>query len=215
MAKNFKIADIKNNTLYNVSLIDNWDGSAETKTMTGDELKSFTNAVAHLYDIHATEITPTDEMDGKKMKEKIINQIIEFFKENEEIFENSIEELDSYNGYLGDGRYYYMEDINEFYSDTDPIDLLYRVFYGYDEDTYTTDGSGNEIYSEFNPNRTYFHYNGYGNLVSSDYRDYTRYLDHYVIAEMNENRRYIDSIENNDELAALFDALGECEKTEV
>lgn len=62
MAKNFKIADIKNDSLYSVSLIDNWDGSTETKTMTGDELKSFTNAAAHLYDIHAMEIeTQTEE----------------------------------------------------------------------------------------------------------------------------------------------------------
>lgn len=68
MAKNFKIADIKNDSLYSVSLIDNWDGSTETKTMTGDELKSFTNAAAHLYDIHATEIeAPADEMEEKKM----------------------------------------------------------------------------------------------------------------------------------------------------
>lgn len=62
MAKNFKIADIKNDSLYSVSLIDNWDGSTETKIMTGDELKSFTNAAAHLYDIHATEIEAVAEL---------------------------------------------------------------------------------------------------------------------------------------------------------
>ena len=55
MAKNFKIADIKNDSLYNVSLIDNWDGSTEQRKMTGAELVSFTNAFLHLYDIHAEE----------------------------------------------------------------------------------------------------------------------------------------------------------------
>lgn len=38
MAKNFKIADIKNDSLYTVSLIDKWDGTSESKTMSGDEL---------------------------------------------------------------------------------------------------------------------------------------------------------------------------------
>lgn len=41
MAKNFKIADIKNDSLYSVSLIDNWDGSTETKTMTGGRIEKF------------------------------------------------------------------------------------------------------------------------------------------------------------------------------
>lgn len=57
MAKNFKIADIDRNALYTVSTIDNWDGHAEQKQMTGADLVSFTNAAAHLYDIHAEEIT--------------------------------------------------------------------------------------------------------------------------------------------------------------
>ena len=148
------------------------------------------------------------------MKESIINQIIEFFENNEEIFNSCMEELDSYNGYLGDDRYYCMEELDEFYSDTKPIDLLYRTFYGHDDDTWTTDASGNKTYGEFNPNRTYFYYNGYGNLVSSDYKDYTGHLDHYAVEEMSENRHYINSIEDDEELSALFDALEEDEETE-
>lgn len=148
------------------------------------------------------------------MKENIINQIIEFFNDNEEIFNACMEELDSYNGYLGDDRYYCMEELDEFYSDTKPIDLLYRVFYGHDDDTWTTDARGEKTYGEFNPNRSYFRYNGYGNLVSSDYKDYTGHLDHYAVEEMSENRRYIDSIEEDEELSALFDALEENEETE-
>lgn len=69
MAKNFKIADIKNDSLYTVSLIDKWDGTSESKTMSGDELKSFTNAAAHLYDIHATEIEKLEkEEEENKMR---------------------------------------------------------------------------------------------------------------------------------------------------
>lgn len=55
MAKNFKIADIDNNSMYKVSTIDKWDSSTETKIMSGEYLKSFTNACNHLYDIHVTK----------------------------------------------------------------------------------------------------------------------------------------------------------------
>lgn len=139
--------------------------------------------------------------------EEVTAAIIEFFKNNEEIFNACMEELDSYNGYLGDDRYYCMEELNELYSDTKPIDLLYRTFYGHDDDTWTTDASGNKTYGEFNPNRTYFYYNGYGNLVSTDYKDYSAHLDNYAVEEMSENRHYINSIKNNEELNALFDEL--------
>ena len=57
MAKNFKIADINRSARYSVATIDNWNGHAETREMTGAELVTFTNAAAHLYDIHAEEIT--------------------------------------------------------------------------------------------------------------------------------------------------------------
>lgn len=143
------------------------------------------------------------------MKESSIKKIIEFFEENESIFNECIEELDSYNGYLNDDRYYEMEMLDEFYSDTEPTEILRRAYYGYDADSYTTDGYGNRSYGEFNPNREYFSYNGYGNLISSDYKDYSAYLEEYVIEAMRENRYYIDSIDNNTELSALFDELEE------
>lgn len=37
----------------------------------------------------------------------IINDIIAFFRDNESAFCDAIEELDSYNGYLGDNRYFF------------------------------------------------------------------------------------------------------------
>lgn len=146
------------------------------------------------------------------MNENTIEKIIEYFEENEEVFNACIEELDSYNGYLNDDRYYLMEDLNEFYNGTDPIELLNRAYYGRDDDTWTTDASGNKTYGEFNPNREYFYYNGYGNLVSSDYKDYSAHLDRYAIESMSENRSYIDSIESDEELSALFDELEEEEE---
>ena len=141
------------------------------------------------------------------MRDQTIKKIIEYFENNEELFNSCIEELDSYNGYLGDNRYYEMELLNEFYAGADPIEILNRAYFGRDDDNWHTDSRGEKTYGEFNPNRDYFYYNGYGNLVSSDYKDYSAQLDHYAIEDMCENRQYIDSIEDDEELAALFDEL--------
>ena len=41
-----------------------------------------------------------------RTKEQITNAIITYFENNEDIFNDCIEELDSYNCYLNDERYY-------------------------------------------------------------------------------------------------------------
>lgn len=116
---------------------------------------------------------------------------MELFNENEELFNSTIEELDGYNGYLGDDRYYEMEYLNEFYNSVEPLELLQRAYFGRDDDNYITDSNGNKTYSKFNPNRNYFYYNGYGNLVSSDYKDYSYKLDNYFIDALLENYQYL------------------------
>ena len=146
------------------------------------------------------------------MRENTIKKILEYFESNEEIFNQCIEELDSYNGFLGDDRYYEMEMLKDFYHGVDPIELLQRAYYGRDDDNWHTDSHGGKVYGEFNPNRDYFYYNGYGNLVSSNYKDYSAHLDSYVIEEMSENRMYIDGIEESPELSTLFDELEDSEQ---
>lgn len=139
-------------------------------------------------------------------KENAIKAIIEYFKNNEEEFENVIEQADSYDGYLGDNRHYYMEDLDEFYSDTEPTELLNRVYYGHDDDNYTTDEHGDKHYSEFCPNRTYFYYNGYGNLVSTDYKDYSAYNDEYFAEKLinNEYGNYVDLPEEVEDIIEKY-----------
>ena len=141
------------------------------------------------------------------MENETIKKIIEYFENNEEEFNSAIEELDSYNGYLGDDCYYEMYLLDEFYSGTNPTELLQRAYFGRDDDDWITDERGIKHYREFNPNRKYFYYNGYGNLASSDYKDYSDHLDNYVVQAMNENRNYIYTIEEEDDLRALFDEL--------
>lgn len=151
-------------------------------------------------------------MNENRTKEAVIADIIQYFKGNEDVFSDCVEELDSYNGYLGDDRYYSMEELNDLYSGQEPQEILLRAFYGFDADSWSTDSSGNKTYGAFNPNRDYFYFNGYANLVSSDYKDYSNKLDECAIEEMSENRSYIDSIENDDTLAGLFDELEEIEE---
>ncbi len=150
----------------------------------------------------------------KRTTENIIADIIAYFENNEDVFNDCMEELDGYNGYLGDDRYYSMDELDEFYRGSDPLEILRRAYYGRDDDTYTTDSSGNKTYGEFNPNRDYFYYNGYGNLVSSDYKDYSNKLDNYFIESLSENRRYICNMDEYEELTALFDELEAVEEGE-
>lgn len=151
------------------------------------------------------------EIRATRTTEEVTAAIVEFFKENEDVFNDCIEELDTYNGYLNDDRYYFMDELDELYTGTEPSEILRRAFYGYDAETYTTDGSGNREYGQFNPNREYFTFNGYGNFVSADYKDYSAHLDNYAVQAMHENRDYIDTIENNEKLAELFDELEQAE----
>jgi hypothetical protein len=136
----------------------------------------------------------------------IQEQLKELLEQDEQLFNTAIEELDSYNGYLGDNRYYSMDELNDLYSGTEPIEILQRAYFGRDNDTWTTDSSGNKTYSEFNPNREYFTYNGYGNLVSSDYKDYSYLLDEYFIDALIEDA---DCLYLDDEIMNIINGAAE------
>lgn len=136
---------------------------------------------------------------------KNIEKIIDFFEENTDIFNEAIEELDNYNSYLSDERYNLMYELDELLTDKTPTEILNLAFYGYDENY--QDGT-------FNSNREYFKFNGYGNLVSSDYRDYSDWITKETIEEMSLNRYYIDTIDKYEELANLFDRFEDEEEEE-
>ena len=184
------------------------DSPRGCKTVSNSEVKPgdkvvYNNRFTLVIDEPETE----EEETTKRTTEEITADIIEYFENNEDIFNDCIEELDSYNGYLGDDRYFSMDELADLHNGIEPSELLRRAFYGYDEETYTTDRDGNKTYGAFNPNRDYFRYNGYGNLVSADYKDYSGMLEPFAIEVMRENRDYIDSIDDNEELSALFDEL--------
>lgn len=133
-------------------------------------------------------------------REDKIQAIIDYFEDNEDIFNDCIEDLDNCNGTLGDDRYEYMDDIDVLFS-FNLSDVLRMAFYGEDE-------SG----GEFCPNRTYFKIDGCGNLFSADSKDYSDFLNESIVEEMSEWD--LESVENNPELSALFEALNEDEEDE-
>jgi hypothetical protein len=125
------------------------------------------------------------------MLKTVKKQLKELFENDEQLFNSTIEELDSYNGYLSDDRYYEMEMLSDFFHGADPIDLLNRAYFGYDADNWHTDSHGNREHAAFNPNREYFTFNSYGNLVSTNYKDYSTHLDNYFIDSLIENYEYL------------------------
>ena len=114
---------------------------------------------------------------------KLVEKLLEYYKENMEDFANDIEELDDWTGCLYDDKIYPMDDLNEFFSNEKPDEIISRAFYGYDEPI-----NENEQRQPFNPNREFFYFNGYGNLVSIAEKDYSDYLDIAFIQDIIDNR---------------------------
>lgn len=152
-------------------------------------------------------VEKVEETEPARTREEVVADILAYFEENDDTFTACLEELDSYNGYLGDDRYYDMEELAEFYHDADPLELLNRAYYGYAENSCTVDQWGTKRHDPFNPNADYFRYNGYGNLVSSDYKDYSDHLDRYAVDAMQEDRAELPTIDDTPELSDLFDEL--------
>lgn len=140
-------------------------------------------------------------------RENVINEIIEIFEGDEELFIEAVEEIDDWNGFLEHHRYVEMELLEDVLDGRDVLDILNMSYFGKDEDSW------NDV-SSFNPNRNYFRFNGYGNLVSSDYKDYSYYLNEDLIENLYEQRYKLCVIDNNSELKELFDKLEELEELE-
>lgn len=140
-------------------------------------------------------------------REEAIRALKDMFENDEDLFVETIEDLDSYNGFLGDDRIYEMELLDECYSETEPLEILRRAFFGYDGDTSDASYTDSRHFEPFNPNRDYFYWNAYGNLVSTDYKDYSYKLDDDFIEEVidNINRLWI---RDNDEVMDIINKIG-------
>lgn len=126
-------------------------------------------------------------------------KIINWFKDYEEAFNDCIEELDFCIGYLEYDRCYSMEYFDDFMTGVEKIEVVKMAFFGRDEDS--------EYHSPFNPMRKYFKRNEDGNLISSDHKDYSKFLDERFVLKLAKYRNILPCIDQFDDLSELLNEL--------
>lgn len=103
-------------------------------------------------------------------KEDFINYIekrmIDYWKAYNDSFSRVCEELDSYDGFLGDDRIYSMDELDDLLYDKKPSEVLQMV------DT-----------NNFNYNDDYFYYDTYDGICSTDEKDYYNYVNYSDVFE--------------------------------
>ena len=132
-----------------------------------------------------------------------VEMLIDLFKEM-----NESELISVWNEYCREVNKYDDEimtayDLEEWVNNSnDTINILNRFFFGYDD--MNREGSAN-------PNRDYFTFNGYGNIISFDYI-YNEYVDEFYYIEVEELAEYIIENKNsfyNDEIQDFLDQYEE------
>lgn len=130
-------------------------------------------------------------------KTEKLNALLEYFENNEDALNDLLNDLDAENGFLGDNAIYEMELLPDIVGNRSIFDLLNMAYFGGDD--WNKNGS-------FNPNRDYFYFNGYGNLVSTDRRDYSFLLNEYFIKAVAENKDFLYTFDGlPEEIKALFE----------
>lgn len=102
-------------------------------------------------------------------KEDFLNYIekrmIDYWKAHNDSFSRVCEELDSWDGFLGDDRIYFMDELDDLLGGKKPSEVLQIV------DT-----------SNFDYSDDYFYYNVYG-IRSTNEKDYSNYVDYSDVFE--------------------------------
>ena len=110
----------------------------------------------------------TFEMDFEDRAQHVREAIAEVLDDNTDAFVNVCEELDNWNGFLGDARCYDVSEIDEFFSR--PSELLDKM-------------------DDFNKDDEYFYFTVYGNVTTSSDK-YDVYSDEVSVDDV------IDAIED-------------------
>ena len=64
----------------------------------------------------------------KHIEQELINIVKDFYDGDDATFNRDLASLDSYYGILGEDRWERMEELNEYYRDCEPIEILERAF---------------------------------------------------------------------------------------
>lgn len=130
-------------------------------------------------------------MNFEERKQYVYNKALEELKEDEDVFVVACEELDSWDGFLGDDRAYNMEDFDELMSGKSPLEIARDI-----------DGNN------FSTSDDYFYYTIYG-LESTDDK-YDIYSSNYgaveVLDELIDKYNHV-SLYGNDRFNELVSVL--------
>lgn len=136
-------------------------------------------------------------MDFDDRKQYVYDKAIAILEGDEDVFVDVCEELDAWNGFLGDSRCYEMDMIDEFF--TKPSELLDKM-------------------DDFNANDSYFYFTAYGYVSTTDDKhsvysdDYNSYdvldalIDNYSNVDVyNDTLNQLLEILNNDDFGIDID----------
>ena len=127
-------------------------------------------------------------MDFDERRQYVYDKAYEILEGDTDAFVDACEELDNWNGFLGDTRCYDMDEIDEFFSR--PSELLDKM-------------------DDFQYSDEYFYFTGYSNVSTTDDK-YDHYSDDFsvddVLDALIENYSHVD-IYNNDTLDNLLAVL--------
>lgn len=93
------------------------------------------------------------------LSEKCLDEIRELLESDTDLLNEVVVDYLEENRY-DDDIWIDMENFDDYMNHLSPIEIAQRIFY-----------------EDFRPNHNYFKFNGYDNVVSSDYLDYEDYLD--------------------------------------
>ena len=118
-------------------------------------------------------------MDFDERKQYVYDKAIEVLEEDEDAFVEACEELDNWDGFLGDSRCESMDMIDEFFNK--PSELLDQM-------------------NDFNPTDSYFYFTVYGVSTTDD--KHGVYSDDFsaddVLDELIDNYSHVDLTENSE-----------------
>lgn len=130
------------------------------------------------------------------LKTYLYEEITNYLEENEDEFIAIIEELDSWNGYLDGDRWEDMDYLDEYLYNEKPLDLILL---------------GRNSGRDFYPGDNYFRFDVYGNLESTNYKDYNDYISDYFIDDILENYQGLDIPADLDPLLMDLERIQEVE----
>ena len=122
-----------------------------------------------------------------------VTKIREYLEDNSDVLERLIYDIKDETGEFEDDILIPMEELDEILSERSATEVIEMAINGYDGEWSNSDNQ------PFNPNRDYFKFNGYGNLVSYDTPDYTDLIND-VIDDLDD-----DVVDLPDEIAELIE----------